>query len=86
MKIRRLVRLSHEFQVSECEAEIEVSNDSDILEVTNQLDTELQVAAIKGLQISLGQIKALKTKELNKKSKEQLLKNKTNIEKLKGLL
>ena len=44
MKIRRLVRVSQDFQVSEVEAEIDVPTDSDIMEVIQQLDTDYTVA------------------------------------------
>ena len=72
MKIKSLVRVSHEFQVVESEAEIEVKNDCDMQEAFEQLQQELITASMSGLQKTLGQVRALKKSQQQNSLKEML--------------
>ena len=60
MKIKTRIQLSAEYQVSEVEAEIEVTNDASITDAVDGMQNECIINAVEGLRNALGQLKALK--------------------------
>lgn len=62
MKVRVLLRMSRNYQVSEVEAETTITNDSDIGEVMSELRANLVPQVNEGLNVIEGQLRA-KTKE-----------------------